>query len=89
MRGSGICNTAGRLMSIVTPFAVVALFTDFGVTGVVAAVAALLVLQAIVVALLGVETRKRPLEELRPNTMPVVSETQSRHLQSAPATERG
>lgn len=69
MRGSGVCNTAGRLMSIVTPFAVVALFTRLGVMGVVSAVAALLILQAIVVALLGVETRKRPLEDLRPEKM--------------------
>jgi len=66
MRGAGICNTAGRLMSIVTPFVVVELFTRFGVTGVVSAVAGLLVLQAAVVALLGIETRNRPLEELRP-----------------------
>lgn len=69
MRGSGICNTAGRLMSIVTPFIVVELFTRFGVTGVVSVVAALLVLQAIAVAVLGIETRKRPLEELRPELM--------------------
>jgi putative MFS transporter len=69
MRGSGVCNTAGRLMSIVTPFAVVELFTRLGVMGVVSAVAALLILQAIVVALLGVETRKRPLEDLRPEKM--------------------
>jgi putative MFS transporter len=69
MRGSGICNTAGRLMSIVTPFFVVELFTRFGVTGVVAAIAGLLVLQAIVVAVLGIETRKQPLESLRPEVM--------------------
>jgi len=85
MRGSGICNTAGRMMSIVTPFAVVGLFTDFGVMGVVVAVASLLVLQAIVVAVLGVETRKRPLEELRPETMTIVSETQGAHLQASTA----
>jgi putative MFS transporter len=87
MRGSGICNTAGRMMSIVTPFAVVALFTDFGVTGVVLAVSSLLVLQAIVVAVLGVETRKRPLEELRPEV--VDSETQNAHVQASTAVERG
>jgi putative MFS transporter len=69
MRGAGVCNTAGRLMSIVTPFAVVELFTRFGVTGVVTVVAGLLVLQAVVVALLGIETRKRPLEELRPEVI--------------------
>jgi MFS transporter, putative metabolite:H+ symporter len=71
MRGAGICNTAGRLMSIVTPFAVVELFTRFGVTGVVSAVAGLLVLQAAVVALLGIETRNRPLEELRPELIDI------------------
>jgi len=69
MRGSGICNTAGRLMSIVTPFIVVELFTRFGVTGVVSVVAGLLVVQAIAVAALGIETRKRPLEALRPEAM--------------------
>ena len=69
MRGSGICNTAGRLMSIATPFIVVELFTRFGVTGVVFVVAGLLVVQAIAVAVLGIETRKRPLEALRPEVM--------------------
>lgn len=67
MRGSGVCNTAGRVMSIATPFLVVALYTRFGVMGVVTVVASLLAFQAIAVATFGIETRKRTLEELRPD----------------------
>lgn len=66
MRGAGFCNTAGRMMTILTPQLTVPLFAAFGVAGVIGMVAALLVLQAVMVALFGVETRARPLEALVP-----------------------
>lgn len=88
MRGSGICNTAGRLMSIVTPFIVVELFTRFGVTGVVSVVAGLLVVQAIAVAVLGIETRKRPLEALRPEAMDGEASPAQAHSTLQPSTGR-
>jgi putative MFS transporter len=67
MRGAGISNTFGRAATIVTPFIVIWLFQGHGVGGVLAFMIALLALQIIVVATLGIEPRKRPLEELDPD----------------------
>ena len=69
MRGAGFCNTMGRLMTIVTPQIVPVIFVKGGVVGVVAMLAALLLIQAIAVALFGIETRQKPLEALRPRQM--------------------
>jgi MFS transporter, putative metabolite:H+ symporter len=75
LRASGICNTFGRGATIVTPFVVVALFTHYGVKGVLAMMIGLLALQIVVVAALGIEPRKRRLEEMsgRPATDPLLS----------------
>ena len=64
MRAAGICNTAGRAATMITPFFVVDLLRSYGIGGVLAMIIALLVVQIIVVALFGVEPRKRRLEEL-------------------------
>ncbi|MFC7552929.1 MFS transporter [Pseudoroseomonas wenyumeiae] len=66
MRGVGICNTAGRVVSIATPYAVVGLFNFGGVSAVVFTLAGILVAMALLVALFGIETRSRSLEDLRP-----------------------
>ncbi|MBU6497217.1 MAG: MFS transporter [Rhodospirillales bacterium] len=66
MRGAGFCNTAGRLMTILTPQLIVPLFVSAGVNGVIGLIAALLLLQALLVGLFGVETREKPLEALTP-----------------------
>jgi MFS transporter, putative metabolite:H+ symporter len=66
MRGAGFCNTAGRLMTILTPQLVVPLFAAFGVAGVIALAGALLAIQAVLVAWLGIETKAKPLEALVP-----------------------
>ena len=66
MRGAGFCNTMGRLMTIITPQIVPAIFIKTGVIGVVAMLAALLLIQAVAVAFFGIETRQKPLEALRP-----------------------
>ena len=66
MRGAGFCNTAGRLMTILTPQLVVPLFAAFGVAGVIALASALLAIQAALVAWLGIETKAKPLEALVP-----------------------
>ena len=64
MRGTGFCNTLGRMMTILTPQIVTALFASFGIVAVLAFVVSLLVLQAIVVMTLGIETKQMPLEAL-------------------------
>jgi MFS transporter, putative metabolite:H+ symporter len=66
MRGSGFCNTVGRMMTVLTPYLVVYLYAHSQVSGVVVAMLALLVFQIIVVAIFGIETRGRSLEDLAP-----------------------
>ncbi len=64
MRASGICNTFGRGATILTPFIVVGLFRSYGVSGVVAFLIALLIVQILVVLIFGVEPKNRGLEEI-------------------------
>ena len=66
LRGTGVCNAAGRLTSIVTPYIIVAVFAAHGVFGVVVILAGALIVGGLVVALFGVETRGKPLEQLTP-----------------------
>lgn len=66
MRGTGFCNMAGRLMTIVTPQIIVPLYAATGVYRVIGLVGGLLLIQAILVGLFGVETRRTPLEALTP-----------------------
>ena len=68
MRASGICNTFGRGATILTPFIVVALFKSYRVSGVVAFLVALLVVQIVIVLAFGVEPRRRRLEEIDAGT---------------------
>ena len=64
MRAAGICNTAGRAATMITPFFVVALLRSYGIAGVLGMIIGLLVVQIFVVLLFGVEPRKRRLEEM-------------------------
>ena len=64
LRANGLCNMLGRGATIVTPFIVYALFTSYGVAGVLALMIGLLVLQIVVVAIWGIETKRRGLEDL-------------------------
>lgn len=64
MRGSGVCNTAGRLVTAGVQFIVVALFAWGGISAVVGLLTSLLVLQAIVFALFAMETKQQPLETI-------------------------
>ncbi len=64
LRASGICNTFGRGATVLTPFAIVPLFTSYGVGGVLALMIGLLALLIAAVLLLGVEPSGRRLEEV-------------------------
>ncbi|MEJ0070836.1 MAG: MFS transporter [Pseudomonadota bacterium] len=66
MRGVGFSNTAGRLMTILTPQLIPVLVAGFGVLGVVTMEGALLLLMALVVGFTGVETKEKSLEALAP-----------------------
>ena len=64
LRASGICNTFGRGAIIFTSFIVVALFKSHGVGGVLVFMIGLLIVEIVVVLTLGVEPKKRRLEEI-------------------------
>jgi putative MFS transporter len=66
LRASGICNTCGRGATILTPFAVVPLFTSYGVGGVLLFMVALLALLIVTVLALGVEPSGLGLEAMAP-----------------------
>lgn len=63
LRGGGFANACGRFASITMPYAIVVLFSEFGVSGVVGMVVVTLAVQAISIALLPVEMRAASLEE--------------------------
>jgi putative MFS transporter len=64
LRASGICNMFGRGAVIFTSFLVVALFRSHGVGGVLAFMIGLLIVEIVIVLTLGVEPKKRRLEEI-------------------------
>jgi putative MFS transporter len=64
LRANGICNTLGRAATIVSPFVVLWLATDFGMPGVLGLMIALVIVQIIVVWAWGIESRQRVLEDV-------------------------
>jgi putative MFS transporter len=66
LRAAGYCNAVGRIAAVAMPFAVVPLFNRFGVLGVVTLLGGILITQAMIVAVLGIETNRRSLEALAP-----------------------
>ncbi|MEM5436662.1 MFS transporter [Paraburkholderia diazotrophica] len=64
LRGSGLANTAGRAVSIVVPYAVASAFMRFGIAGVLTLIVGTLLLQALIVGVLGAETKQRSLEAI-------------------------
>lgn len=80
LRAAGICNTFGRGAIIFTPFIVVALFRTHGVGGVLAFMIGLLAVEIAIVLALGVEPRKRRLEEIESEAgvAPVPAEARNR-----------
>jgi putative MFS transporter len=68
LRANGLCNMLGRGATVVSPFIVLSLFKDYGVAGVLGLMIGLLIVQIIVVAVWGIETNRRGLEELERGT---------------------
>jgi putative MFS transporter len=67
LRGSGVANSIGRISAIVTPYAVAALLNSRGVTSVFILLGAVALVTAIVIALLGIDTRKVSIEAIGEN----------------------
>ncbi len=64
LRAAGICNALGRAASIVTPLAVIPLFINYGIFGVLALMVGSLVIMIVVVAAFGIEPEGAALEAL-------------------------
>ncbi len=64
LRANGICNTFGRAATVVSPFIVGALLTNYKLPGVIGLMIGLLVVQVLVVWAWGVEPRNRALENV-------------------------
>jgi putative MFS transporter len=65
LRANGLCNMLGRGATVISPFIVLALFKSYGVQGVLGLMIGLLLIQIVVVAIWGIETNRRGLEELQ------------------------
>lgn len=64
LRANGICNTLGRGATVISPFVVGALMTNYKLPGVIGLMTLLVVIQIVLVWLWGIEPAKRRLEEL-------------------------
>lgn len=64
LRGTGVCGAAGRLASVLVQFVIVSLYGAGGLPAIVALLVAVLVLEAVVIQIFGVETTKTPLEAI-------------------------
>jgi putative MFS transporter len=67
-RGSGLAQMAGRGALIGTPYVVLSLFSAFGIAGVVAMIATLYFTLVLIVAIFGIETNQKSLEDLAPGS---------------------
>ncbi|ALL70524.1 Permeases of the major facilitator superfamily (plasmid) [Paraburkholderia caribensis MBA4] len=75
LRGSGLANTVGRAVSIAVPYAVASAFMRFGIAGVLTLIVGTLLLQALIVGVLGAETKQRSLESIAADTGVTSAET--------------
>lgn len=64
LRGSGFCNSIGRLFTVFTPFGVAWILSNFGSVAVFATISGILLGVAVIVAFLGIETRAKSIEEI-------------------------
>lgn len=64
LRGAGLANAIGRVSAIFSPYGVAWLLSNYGSIAVFIALGIILVLLAIIIATLGVETRHKSLEEI-------------------------
>jgi putative MFS transporter len=64
LRGVGVCGTSGRLTTALVQYGVVVLFEWGGVAAVVGTLSAVYVLQAAVMAVFGLDTNRRSMEEV-------------------------
>jgi MFS transporter, putative metabolite:H+ symporter len=64
LRGMGVCSSAARLATAAAQYGIVPLFAVAGIMGIVGTLSGLLLLLAVWVAVFGIETKNRSLEEI-------------------------
>ncbi|AKN30356.1 transporter [Clostridium carboxidivorans P7] len=64
LRGSGFCNAIGRLATIFTPYGVAWILKNYDTKVVFIALGILLIIVALIIATLGVETKQKSLDEI-------------------------
>lgn len=64
LRGTGFSNAAGRCATIFTPYGVAWLLNNYGTQPVFTSLGILLAFTAIIIALFGIETKQKPLDEI-------------------------
>ncbi|WP_432462877.1 MULTISPECIES: MFS transporter [unclassified Agarivorans] len=64
LRGSGLTNSVGRISGIIAPYAVATLLTNYGVSSVFILLGSVSVLVAIVISIMGVETKGESVENI-------------------------
>ncbi|MDR5798169.1 MFS transporter [Caballeronia sp. LZ008] len=69
-RGAGLAQAIGRAGLIVSPTIVLALFNNYGIGGVIGALSAAYLAVALLMAVSGIETNRRSLESLDPDSEP-------------------
>jgi len=79
LRGLGLCNAVGRAVTIFTPFGVAWIMTQYGSVAVFLTIGAILVIVAVVIATIGIETRQKTVEEIgrEAGIIPVFPETRN------------
>jgi putative MFS transporter len=68
-RGSALAQLVGRLGLIASPFMVLTLFDWYGIGGVVGAISVMYLAVSVLMAVAGIETNQRSLEDLEPETI--------------------
>jgi MFS transporter, putative metabolite:H+ symporter len=82
LRANGICNTLGRGATVISPFVVGALLTNYGLPGVVWLMIGLVAVQIAAVYVWGVEPARRSLEGLDPQQAAPEAKTAARTAQA-------
>ncbi|WP_345815880.1 MFS transporter [Paraburkholderia sp. PREW-6R] len=70
MRANGIAGCAGRITGILAPQLVVVMYAAGGVKDVLSVIVGVLIVMALVLAVFGIETNQRSLEEIAPEPEP-------------------
>lgn len=69
LRGSGLANAVGRISGILAPYAVAVLLTNYGVAGVFFLLGGVSIIVAVVITIIGIETKGVSVENIGMDSM--------------------